>query len=228
MVSGLVGSNAGEFGAQVHAGQVTLDGGLPVFVTCFDNKSETTRPSYWGGQYRIPKTVTYKNILAYIYHIEDPVGFTHCYFPSVDFDETTEGKKWLFGRKNNAYIAIYSLKPYNRVQNGAFKGHELLCMDKNNIWLIEMGNRDKWGSFEKFMRVIEKASLKEDGESILYESPTNGLLELGWDRICKINGVPVLEKDFPHLDNLYGHVEYGTGIFQWKVNAKKQILNFTI
>jgi hypothetical protein len=228
MVSGLVGSNAGEFGAQVHAGQVTLDGGLPVFVTCFDNKSETTRPSYWGGQYRTPKTVTHKNILAYIYHIEDPAGFTHCYFPSVDFDETIEGEKWLFGRKNNAYIALYSLKPYNRVQEGAFKGRELLCMDKKNIWLIEMGNRDKWGSFEKFMRVIEKASLKKDGESIFYESPANGLLELGWDRICKINGVPVPEKDFPLLDNPYGHGEYGAGIFQWEVNAKKQILNFTI
>jgi hypothetical protein len=37
VVSGLVQSKAGEFGAQVHAGQVTLDGGLPVFVTCFDN-----------------------------------------------------------------------------------------------------------------------------------------------------------------------------------------------
>jgi hypothetical protein len=228
MVSGLVESKAGEFGAQVHAGQVTLDGGLPVFVTCFDNKSETTRPSYWGGQYRIPKTIVRKNILAYIYHIEGPVGFTHCYFPSADFDETAEGEKWLFGRRNNAYIALYSLKPYKSVREGTFKGRELLCMDKNNIWLIEMGGKKEWGSFEKFTRALAKAPLEEEGEGILYESPANGLLELGWDRVCKINKIPILEKDFPLLDNRYGHGEYGSGIFRWKAGGREGMLNFTI
>jgi hypothetical protein len=228
MVSGLAGSKAGEFGAQVQAGQVTLDGGLPVFVTCFDNKSETTRPSYWGGQYRIPKTIAHKNILAWVYRIEDPVGFTHCYFPSAGFDETLEKGKWLFGRKNNAYIALYSLKPYKRVREGTFKDRELLCMDKNNIWLIEMGNKEKWGSFERFVEVTVKAPLKEEGEGLLYESPAGGLLELGWDRVCKLNGVPVPEKDFPLLDNRYGHGEYGAGIFRWKAGGREQILNFTI
>jgi hypothetical protein len=228
MVSGLVESKAGEFGAQVHAGQVILDGGLPVFVTCFDNKSETTRPSYWGGQYRIPKTITHKNILAFICHVEGPLGFSHCYFPSADFDETAEGGNWLFGRRNNAYIALYSLKPYESVREGAFKGRELLCMDKNNIWLIEMGGKEKWGSFEKFMQATVEAPLKEDGEGVLYESPVNGFLELGWNRVCKIKGVPVLEKDFPLLDNRYGRGEYGAGIFRWKTNARERILNFTI
>lgn len=49
IVSGMVGSKKGEHGGQVHAGQILLDGTVPVFVTCFDNKSGMTRPSYWGG-----------------------------------------------------------------------------------------------------------------------------------------------------------------------------------
>lgn len=50
MVSGLVESHKGRFGHQVQAGQVLLDGNVPVFVTCFDNKSETTRPGPLIGE----------------------------------------------------------------------------------------------------------------------------------------------------------------------------------
>jgi hypothetical protein len=176
----------------------------------------------------MPKTITHKNILACIYHIEGSVGFSHCYFPTADFDETVTRGKWLFGRKNNAYIALYSLKPYQNVREGAFKDRELLCMEKNNIWLIEAGNKEKRGSFEEFVQSTVKALLKEDGEDILYESPVNGLLELGWDRVCTIHEVPVSEKDFPLLDNRYGHGEYGAGIFRWKAGGRERILNFTI
>ncbi len=228
MVSGLVESNKGEFGHQVHAGQVLLDGNVPVFVTCFDNKSETTRPSYWGGQYRTPNTVAYKNILAYIYKIEDLVGYTHCYFPLNQFDAVVERGKWLFGYKNDAYIALYSLKPYTKVSEGSYKDRELLCLEKRNIWLIEMGNKERWGSFERFMGAVAKARLLEENEDVLYDSPTSGTIELGWDRVCTVNGVPVREKDFPLIQNPYAQGEYGSGITYLKLLGQQRILNFNI
>ena len=74
MVSGLVESNYGEHGAQVQAGQALLAGEVPVFVTCFADRSPTTRPSYWGGQHVIPKTIAHRNLLAYVVNMGSGIG----------------------------------------------------------------------------------------------------------------------------------------------------------
>jgi hypothetical protein len=228
MLSGMVESKMGKQGNQVHAGQVTMDGKIPVYVTCFDNDSENTSPSYWGGQYRNPKTIAHRNILAYIYHIEGPVGFTHCYFPFNKFDEIEEKGKWIFGRKTNAYIALYSLKQIIKTKTGSNRDKELLCMEKNNIWLIEMGRTKDYGNFNAFQSAILNASLIEEGEDIIFQSPSNGKIELGWNRICKINNTPFTEKPFPLISNKYGYSEYGSGIFSLKHDHVVKNMNFNI
>lgn len=228
MVSGLVESHKGRFGHQVQAGQVLLDGNVPVFVTCFDNKSETTRPSYWGGQYRMPKTVTYKNVLAYIYKIDEPVGYTHCYFPSGQFDETFETGKWLFGRKCNAYVAVYSLKPYVKTQTGKYKNRELLCFAKRNIWLIEVGNQAQNGDFMAFIQAVSQARMNEMEEDIKYNSPSVGMMRLGWDQTCLVGGKPALEKDFPLIRNGFAEGEYGSGLTYLQLGGRQKILNFNM
>lgn len=225
-VSGMVESEKGVSGAQVSPGQILLDGNIPIFATCFDNKSETTRPSYWGGQYRNPKTITYKNILAYIYNINDVVGYTHCYFPIKEFDEVKTLGKWLFGRKNEAYVAVYSLKPYIVTKEGSFKEKELLCMHKKNIWLLQAGNEKSFGSFEGFVKSVSNSKLSELKEDIIYESPDNGILELGWDRKCTINGSPIVHRDFPLIENNYAFGEYGSGITKFDFDGEKRIINF--
>lgn len=55
MVSGMVEARLGPFNAQAHAGQITLKGGVPVFVSCFDNPGPDARPSYWGDNSASPK-----------------------------------------------------------------------------------------------------------------------------------------------------------------------------
>ena len=222
MVSGLVESEKGEFGHQVHVGQVILDWGIPVFVTCFDNQSEHTRPSYWGGQYRNPKTIAYKNLLAYICKVEGVVGYTHCYFPFHQFDSVKRRNKWLFGCINQSYIALYSKKPYIRIEEGIFKDRELLCMEKQNIWLIEMGNQETWGSFDGFIEAVEHAELIEVGEDIIYHSPSIGVMELGWDRVCRINQQPILDKPFPLIQNDFCYGDYGTGMTRYKTADDKE------
>lgn len=226
MVSGLVESQKGEFGHQVHAGQVILDEGIPVFVTCFENKAEHTRPSYWGGQYRVPKTVAYKNVLAYIFQIEDVVGYTHCYFPFDAFDRVEERGQWIVGCKNDAYIALFSLKPYKRVKEGMFKDKELLCMEKKNIWLIEMGSKEQWGSFEEFVSRIEHAKMVGEGEDLIYHSPSVGAMELGWDRVCTVGHQPIIEQDFPLIQNPFCYGEYGKGMSEVYLSGKNYVLSF--
>ncbi|MCU6791804.1 hypothetical protein OB236_06625 [Paenibacillus sp. WQ 127069] len=226
MVSGLVESKKGEFSAQAQAGQILLDGGVPVFVSCFDNKSKTTRPSYWGGQYRMPKTIAYRNVLVYIYRIDSVAGFTHCYFPTKQFDQVREHHGWLFGQKGDAYVAVYSLKPYHEVTEGEYGGRELLCLDKQNIWLLEAGSVKEWGSFDSFAKSISEAPIELLGEDILYTSPSIGKVELGWERICTVKGIPVLEDDYPLIDNPYAFGEYGSGIIKLNLSGIKKTLNF--
>ncbi|MFK7694327.1 hypothetical protein [Paenibacillus sp. HJGM_3] len=229
MVSGLVESHQGRFGHQVQAGQVLLDGSVPVFVTCFDNKSETTRPSYWGGQYRMPKTIAYKNVLAYIYKIDETAGYTHCYFPAKDMDEIFEAGKWIFGRKNDAYVALYSLKPYTKTKTGKYKDRELLCLEKRNIWLIEAGDRESYGSFEAFIQAVSTTGLTEQGEDILYCSPAAGPLQLGWEETCMAEGKPVPEPGgFPLIRNRYAEAAYGSGLTYLKLGGRQKILNFNM
>jgi hypothetical protein len=228
MVSGLVESQQGRFGHQVQAGQVLLDGNIPVFVTCFDNKSESTRPSYWGGQYRMPKTITCRNVLTYIYKIDEAAGYTHCYFPAKQFDETYEEGKWLFGRKRNAYVAVYSLKPYVKTNAGKYKNRELLCLAKRNIWVIEAGSQAQYGSFAAFIQTVSQAELVEQEENIEYVSPSLGRMRLGWDEACMIEGKPALELDCPLIRNNCAEGTYGSGLTYLKLNGRQKILNFNI
>lgn len=228
MVSGMVESMKGRHGHQTHAGQALLAGNLPVFVTCFDNKSETARPSYWGGQYRIPKTIAHKNVLAYIYNISENVGNTHCYFPIPEFDETCEAGKWVFGRKYNAYVAVYSLKPYKKTASGKYRNRELMCFDKRNIWLIETGSKRESGSFADFVRAVSGAALTECGEDIVYDSPSVGQMRLGWDAACTIAGKPAVDGGFPLIGNSFADSGYGSGITCFQLGGQSKVLNFNI
>jgi hypothetical protein len=214
MVAGMLQAQVGGRGVQVHAGQITLKGGVPVFVTCFDNPTPNARPSYWGGQFRNPKTIVSGDVLAYIYDIPDVSGLTHCYFPKPDFDETVAGDGWLFGRKGDAYVAVYSLRKHTTTAGGMWKDRELLCDAKQNIWLLQAGCRADYGSFEKFRAAIASAKLIIAGDNLRYAAPHNGELFFSYKETCTRDGKPVLQENFPLIDNSYGHADYGSGILR--------------
>lgn len=230
MVSGMVESKTGEPGAQVHAGQVLLDGEIPVFVTCFDNKSEMTRPSYWGGQYRNPKTFAHRGVLAYIYRLGEGPGHTHAYFPFKQFDETRRAGDWLVGRKRDAYVAVYSQKPYTVTSSGTYKDRELLCAEKSNIWLMEAGSKAQWSGFERFIEAVTSSALSSAEEgSLVYDSPSIGRVELDYVQPCRVDGKALLGEDgYPLIDNAYAYGEYGSGLVRLSFPDRVKLLNFRI
>ncbi|THF72899.1 hypothetical protein [Cohnella fermenti] len=230
MVSGMVESKTGEPGAQVHVGQVLLDGEVPIFVTCFDNKSEMTRPSYWGGQYRNPKSFAHRGVLAYIYRLEEGPGRTHAYFPFRQFDETRHSGDWLFGRKRDAYVAVFSQKPYAETDTGTYKERELLCLEPSNIWLLEAGSKEQWGGFERFVEAVAAASLSCSAEgSFVYDSPSIGLVEMAYERPCRVGGKELLgDGGYPLIDNPHAYGEYGSGLVRLRFPNRTKLLNFRI
>lgn len=211
MVSGLVESSAGEHGAQVNAGQALLEGRTPVFVTCFADRSPTTRPSYFGGQYRIPKTLACRNVLAYIFRIQGELGFTHCYFPTAEMDEVRRTASWLFARKGDAYIALHCTAPYTLTQGGAYNGRELLCLHKEGTWLLELGDRDAYAGFDAFAEAISAAELRTVEDGLIYRSPSQGELHLRWTGACTCEGKPLCEEDAPLFENPLAYSAYGSG-----------------
>ena len=211
MVSGLVESKANEHGGQVNAGQALLEDDVPVFVTCFADRSPTTRPSYFGGQYIIPKTIAYRNILAYMAHIPSELGFTHCYFPQKQMDEVRVEKNWIFGKKGGAYIAVYCSAPYTQVKGGAYNQRELLSMAKDITWLFGLGDADAWGSFDAFVRSICAAHLEKNGDTLVYRSPSAGVLRLSWSSACTHDGQPFARENAPLIENPLAYGEYGSG-----------------
>lgn len=211
MVSGLIESKANEHGAQVNAGQALLEDDVPVFVTCFADRSPTTRPSYFGGQYIIPKTIAYRNVLAYMSHIPGELGFTHCYFPQHQMDEVREENGWLFGKKDGAYIAVYCSAPYTQVKGGVYNNRELLSLAKDVTWLFELGDVDAWGSFEAFVKGISAAKIAANGDALVYESPSAGKLYLSQSGKCTHDGEAFVKGDVPMIDNPMVHSVYGSG-----------------
>lgn len=211
MVSGMIESKAGEHGAQVNAGEILLEDTVPIFATCFANRSPNTRPSYFGGQHVIPKTIAYRNVLAYIYHIDQETGYTHCFFPQPEMDEVVQNEKWLFGRKGKAYIALFCNKPYVITQGGAYHNRELLSLEKDIIWLMELGDEEMYGNFEAFRKAVNEASITSEKESISYISPSQGEMYFHYFETCTVNGKAFYEKNMPMIRNPYAYSEYGSG-----------------
>lgn len=225
MVSGMVESKAGEFGAQIHAGQVLIEGSVPVFVTCFADRSTMTRPSYFGGQYRVPKTIAYRDMLAYIYHIESEAGFTHCYFPQEEFDQVCRSGSWMFGRKGEAYVGVYCSQPFTETSGGVDNHRELLSMAKDVTWIIQMGDKEKWPTFESFMQAMSTSQFTCDAKRLLWHSPAQGQIALSWVEACTHDGQPFRLENEPLLDNPMVHADYGSGKIRF---ASGEIMNFFV
>src|SRR5262249_17872422 len=107
-----------------------------------------------------------------------------------------------------------------------YRKKELLSLERNNTWLMEAGSVDEWGTFDAFVEKVAASPLEIQGEDLIYTSPSIGRLELGWDRICTLNGRPVLEENFPLIENRYLFSEYGSGVIQGNLDGSKFLWNF--
>jgi hypothetical protein len=67
------------------------------------------RPGYWYGNGVFPAVRQERNVLGAIYHIPEtyPIRFTHLFLPALKFDEYRQEGRWIFGRKNKAWLGIW-------------------------------------------------------------------------------------------------------------------------
>lgn len=126
---------------------------------------------------------------------------THAYFPTERFDEVVERNGWVIGRRRDGYIALWSWRPggwrlhdpAEVFTNGLAERFELVAEGgPDNVWILELRDAERWGSFEAFCSAVIGASVEVTdhgwdeagahvGFDVSYDSPAEGRLELRHD-----------------------------------------------
>jgi len=164
----------------------------------------------------LPRVAQVKNVLIAVYKISRMPGiymtnklfFTHAWLPRDCFDEVVEEKDWVFGRKGDGYIALRSQNSYYWQTEGDDAGCEIIASGLKNIWICEMGRSEVDGEFEAFIDKIASASIVFNGLNVAYNSPSQGLLEFGWQGSLRQEGKVVELGGYPRYDNPYSKADF--------------------
>lgn len=205
MLSSLQDYRKGMPGYQQHPWQATLTPKALVYTNHPGGENLRNSPNYWAGNEILPRSAQAKNVAVCVYNIPDnhSRGFSHAYFPVEEMDEVMISGNWMFGRKGDGYIALYSsTRPQLRQD---FRGElcDLKADARRNVWLCEMGTAMEWGSFHKFIEAVSKSAITSDGSTVSYDSPTLGKVTFGWDAPFTVGGAERQLRGEYRYDNPY-------------------------
>src|SRR5262249_41684967 len=97
-------------GLQEHVWGAMLGPQTQVFVThpAHASPSSSARPNAWAGQRSLPRVRQFEDTLLAVYQLpaDDPMGYTHAWFPVATLDEWTRRDCWLAGRLGDGYVAL--------------------------------------------------------------------------------------------------------------------------
>jgi hypothetical protein len=226
-------------GYQQHVWTAVLGGEAQVYTTIL-HPDKSFRVDRWAGNGVLPKAVAYRNVLISICRVPEGARAqraSHAWFPQFAFDEVAEENGWIFGRKNNGFVALHSLQPaqwlapdldyLKRVwlDNSDGKPFDYFADGAENVWICELGNVAKNGSFEKFKSAIAGAKIEGDTQKISYVSPTLGVVETGWDLPLTVAGKAIELRPEKRLQNPYCTAEFNTR--RYAIKFDKQALNLS-
>lgn len=211
----------GYGGDQHHIWQATLGPEAVCFTThpakgSRDEDEDGASPNYWTGTGSLPRAAQVENVAIVLYDINTEPGlyvthelvFTHAWFPRDAFDEVAERDGWVFGRKGDGYLALWSREPCVWQKEGRDRDAEIIADGKTNIWICEMGRRAVDGPFDAFVGKVAEAPIETDGLHVRYESPSQGALEFSWSGdLLQGSGVVNL-RDYPRYGNPYAEAAF--------------------
>jgi len=249
MLSSAQDYRPGSFQWQAHAWQATLDPNAVVFTThpprplvkTTNWYEDTETGSYWTGEASMPRTAQHENVAIHIYAPQysrqnpPPFSFfryepyTHAYFPQDHFDEVVQEAGWTIGRFRDGYVALYSHRPAEWVvydpteyaTNGMIQPFDLKADGgADNVWIVECGNREKWGSFAEFRAAIVASTITvtprerdggfSPGFDVVYQSPSQGRMTFGWRAPLTVQGNEVPITGYRRYDNPWSQTELNT------------------
>ncbi len=209
--------NPSFWASQTQMWIATLDSEAYVFTSypsdLADSGIDAELAGEWIGSW-LPRVTLHQNVGIIQYRTQDvPIAdayissdHTHAYFPRERFDEVRQEGHWTFGRKDDGFVALYS---ENETSWNEENDYELDAVGEENVWIVELGSTDEWGSFDAFVTAIAAASVTTDG-GVTYESPSRGTIEVDWTSPMSADGVQVDIGPYPRWDNAYATVEHGS------------------
>jgi len=227
---------------QEHIWQASLDDDAFVYTNSPGGLTKDLEQEYVGGWN--PRATLYKNvgIIQYdrevlplegellLYFLNLFTGnkfYQHAYFPRWAFDEIEQHSGWIFGAKGNGYIALYSYE-----DTWWASDYELRANGFKNLWIVELGSEDEYGSFAQFVSDIQQTQIhvipKALGYKVNYISPSQGLISVAWDNPMYVNGSEIDLGPYPRFDNDYCYQEFGNKNTVIEFGNQSLELNFDI
>jgi hypothetical protein len=183
-LSGAQDFKPGNWSAQVHVWQATIDKDAYVFTTYPGGFADDYMAGPWTGGF-LPRATFYENVGVIQYRrpvlpLVDQllfVDYSHAYFPKNEFDEVVETTHWTIARKGDSYVALYSQEPpVWSLEND----YELIADSKENVWIVELGDVASSGAFNDFVTAVSAAEVTITDEKVRYDSPSQTVIEVGW------------------------------------------------
>jgi hypothetical protein len=245
MLSSAQDYRPGCFGQQYHAWQATLDEDAVVFTTNPGNEPRSgdrwvDADLYWNGGATMPRSAQQGAAVVNLYapQYAAPTGppldafaylpYTHAYFPTERFDEVRQQDGWTFGRRGDGYVALWSWRPTEwrthdpavTFTNGLTEPFDLVAPGgADNVWIAEVGNADRWGSFDAFVDALAAAPVSvhdrghvdgvSQGFDVSYGSPTEGTMAFSWTGPLTVDGAEVPLHGTDRYDNRFGTTGFG-------------------
>ena len=212
-LSGAQDYKPGSWTGQVHVWQATLDADAYVFTTYPGGLEGDYMAGTWTGGF-VPRATFFRNV-GIIQYRRPPIplldailfkNYSHAYFRRASFDEVAEGGGWVIGRKGDGYVALYSQHPTRWSEENDY---ELVADAKENVWIVELGDRESSGGFEQFAAGIQAAEVTV-GETVTYRSPSRGLVEVGWTGPLTVDGLEVDLGPYDRWENPYCRQVFGS------------------
>ena len=247
MLSSVQDYRPGKRGDQYHAWQATLDEGAIVFTTHPGNMPREGErwvdgDMYWTGTASMPRTAQHGTSAIHLYDPDYPqpspgdllesfdyLDETHAWFPTERFDEVVESDGWVFGRKGDGFVGLWSWRPTEwRTHDpdvvptgGLSERHDLVAPGgANNVWLVqvgELGGDDSDGtdgqypSFDAFRQAVGASPIaveeQEPGFGVAWNTPGEGDLVFDWAGALTVDGDAVPISDYPRMDNPFVSVD---------------------
>jgi hypothetical protein len=240
----------GTTGFQHHIWQATLDEQAIVFATHPGNGPSSDagdyldHDRYWTGSATLPRSVQHRRVGVHAYQpafappdtdLLAPFAYepyTHAYFPTEHFDEVRRDGHWTIGRRRQGYVALWSWRtpawrrhdPAITYTGGLSDDFDLVAGGgADNVWIVELGDAERSGSFDAFCASITGAALSVDdpgwlataphpGFVVRYESPAEGTIESRPDAPLLVDGVAVRLGHDRRFDNPYTSIARGETI----------------
>lgn len=201
----------GEFGDQQHIWQAALPGDISVFAThpgatTLASASRPTTPSAWVGNGIEPDVAQSKNVILALYDTNVRPGYfegfrhelTHLFFPFARFDQTSLGRTWLAGRRDDSLIGLVSLEPLEMVTEA-----EVVQRGRVTGWGVVVTDRSQFRSLNHFVEELRQHPLRLRGSTLTWTSPRHKYA-LTWRGAFRVDEVTV-RSEYPRYDTDWSH-----------------------